>query len=268
MSLKKFLLSGAFIKQLILAGIIVIVLLALTLQGIKLYTRHGQSFPVPNFSGLNQTEIEETAKKYTLKFEIIDSVHVNNVLPGVVVDQVPKANFKVKENRTIFLTINSVLAEQVTLPKLTDVSFRQAQVLIENCGLKTGIISYQPSEYNDLVLKALVDSTEIFTGEQLPKGSFVNLVIGRDSGKETTSLPNLAGLTIEEAKIALTNALLNSGVLIYDETVLSLKDSTIARVWKQHPNSRTTESVNIGTSVDLWITIDKQKIDEAQETEL
>jgi len=265
MSLSIFLRSRKFLMHLLLAIILIVALVFLTLQGLKLYTRHGQSNPVPDFYGLNQTEAKETAKQYELRIEIVDSLYVDDAVPGAIVDQLPKAGSRVKEDRTIFLSINSTQPEQVILPQLTDVSFRQAKVLIENSGLEIGNISYRPSEYNDLVLEIQKDSEELFAGQKLPKGSSVDLIVGREQGNQATDLPNLLGLTIPEAKETLIDARLNTGVIIYDESILSAEDSTSAMVWKQQPNPRVAATTTLGSSVDLWVTVDQLKIDDAAE---
>jgi beta-lactam-binding protein with PASTA domain len=169
----------------------------------------------------------------------------------------------VKQNRTIFLTINSTQPEIVTLPQLTDISFRQAQVLIENSGLQVGNISYQPSEYDNLVLSVQIDSTDIEPGKQLAKGTRIDLIVGRQQGNKTTPLPGLIGLAVDEAQSTLTSAMLNTGVVIYDETVISSEDSLSARVWRQRPDPRVTQNILLGSSVDLWVTVDQLKIDDA-----
>lgn len=265
MSFKKFLVSRVFFINLIIAILFVVVSLFLALQGLKLYTRHGQSNPVPNFSGLTPTEAVNTAKQYKLRVVVIDSVYTNNVAPGAVVEQEPNPRSRVKENRTIFLTINSTNKERVVLPKLTDISFRQAQVLVENCGLSVGKISYQPSEYNNLVLKVEQDSTEIHQNDLILKGSSIDFTVGSDPKNEQTPLPNLKGLKVEPAKNILTDAMLNFGVLIYDKTILSAEDSLNATIWRQHPDPKATSSVRLGTSVDLWITVDEEKINKVKE---
>jgi ribosomal protein L28 len=61
--------------------------------------------------------------------------------------------------------------------------------------------------------------------------------------------------------------MLNMGVLIYDETIISKEDSLNARVWKQNPNPKVTGYVNLGSSVDIWITVDALKIEETAEPE-
>lgn len=263
MSLKKFLTSRVFFIQVLIAIVLVVVLIWITMFGLKIYTKNGQSNPVPDFYALDVTQVEALSKQYNLQFEIIDSSFNNDVPPGTVIDQVPEKGFKVKDQRTIFLTLNSTMPEQVSVPKLTEISFRQAQVLIENCGLQIGTISYSPSEYNDLVLKVLQDSIKIKTGQKLVKGSVIDLVVGRVEGNITTPLPNLIGLTLPEAQELITNAMLNTGVFIYDQSVLSPKDSLNVKVWKQNPSPKINAEVNLGSSIDLWLTIDQLKIDDA-----
>jgi beta-lactam-binding protein with PASTA domain len=267
MSLKKFLFSRTFLIQLIIAAVVIAALLFITMKGLKIYTNHGESYPVPDFAGLQKEEAAQIASNQKLLVEVIDSVYLNDMAPGAIIDQVPEAGFRVKENRTIFLTVNSTQPEQVTIPKLTDISYRQAQVLIENSGLEIGQISYQPSEYNDLVLNVQIDAENVRPGQKVDKGTSVDLTIGRTQGNTSTPLPNLSGLTIEEAENTLTHAMLNMGVLIYDETIISKEDSLNARVWKQNPNPKVTGNVNLGSSVDIWITVDALKIEETAEPE-
>lgn len=63
MSIKEFLLSKTFFKNLALAAVIVVVFIMLLLIWLNLYTRHGQSKPVPDFRGLTLRQTEELAKK-------------------------------------------------------------------------------------------------------------------------------------------------------------------------------------------------------------
>ncbi len=259
MSLKNFITSRVFLKHLILAIILVLLLIIITLQRLKSYTRHGESFPVPNFKGLTLNEIETVAKEHNLKFEIVDSMHVDGAEPGVVVEQVPVEGFKVKRNRIVFLSVNSTVPERVVLPKLTDISYRQATGLIENCGLVPGTISFEPSEYNNLVLRAEQNSAELKQGDIVEKGSSIDLVIGSSSGVQETPLPDLTGLNYVQADTLLKSRMLNKGVLICDETVLTSEDTLSALIWKQYPGTN-VKFVSLGTSVDLWLTLDSLKL--------
>ncbi|WP_319502017.1 PASTA domain-containing protein [uncultured Draconibacterium sp.] len=265
MSLGKFITSRAFVKHLLIAIGLVALLLFITLKGLQLYTKHGVSYPVPALTGLSLDEATASAEANKLRVEVIDSLYNKNFEPGTVVDQLPLANSNVKENRVIRITINSNEPEKVVLPRLTDISFRQAQALIESAGLQVGNISYQPSEYNDLVLKSLQDSLEIFEGDKIIKGSDVDLVVGRSQGNMQTTLPNLTGFNMKEAQSTITDAMLNMGAVIYDETSKTAEDSASARIWKQQPNPQFTKQVNLGSSVDIWLTTDTTIINQAYE---
>ncbi len=260
MSLKKFLLSRPFWISLAAAVILAVMLVVITLGSLKNYTRHGISYNVPDFYGMSFDEAQQAAEASHLKVQMNDSVYDKTVAPGAVVDQVPRSNQKVKEGRLIYLTINARESEKVTVPKLTDISFRQAAVLLENAGLEIDSIVYQPSEYTDLVLSAQQNNLELTEGDRLEKGSGVVLFVGQSHGNLETALPNLTGLFIEEAKMQLTEARLNLGVVIYDPSVATANDTLNARIWKQMPDSELTKQVYLGSSVDIWLTVDEVKL--------
>jgi hypothetical protein len=48
MSLKKFLTSRVFLINVFIALVLVVALVAITMQRLKTYTRHGEDFPTPN----------------------------------------------------------------------------------------------------------------------------------------------------------------------------------------------------------------------------
>lgn len=267
MSSSRFLTSRAFLIQIAIATAIVLVLIFITLKGLEIYTRHGQSHPVPDFSGMSQQEAKKIANDNNMRIEIIDSVFVEDIPPGVIVDQLPEAGHGIKQNRTIFVSINSTQPEMVTVPQLTDISFRQALVLIENSGLQVGQIIYRPSQFNNLVLEVQINSQIVNPGQILPKGSNIDLVIGRAQGNTFTPLPDLTGLLLTDAEEAITNAMLNTGVVIFDDSIVTGTDSLEAIVWRQSPSTDNTSSVLLGSFIDLWMTVDSLKLFEEKEIE-
>lgn len=144
MSSKNFFTSRTLLIQILIAIAVLVIIILITLKGLQVYTRHGQSHPVPDFFGMTPPEARKIAQNNNLRIEIIDSVFVEDVAPGAIVDQVPEAGHGVKQNRNVFVSINSNLPEMVSVPQLTDISFRQAQVLIENSGLNVGQLNYRP----------------------------------------------------------------------------------------------------------------------------
>jgi beta-lactam-binding protein with PASTA domain len=165
----------------------------------------------------------------------------------------------VKQNRVVFLTIMPVMAEKVTLPKLTDISFRQALGLIESAGLVAGEITYQTSEYNNLVLKVAQDTTTLFEGDIVGKGSSIDFVIGTNSRVQDIPLPDLTGLKHKAARELIRSYMLKQGKVSWDEDIFSSEDSVSAFVWKQYPG-KNIRFVSLGTSIDIWLTTDSLKL--------
>ena len=260
MSLIQFLKSRTFRVNFVASVSIVIILLIITFWSLKIYTRHGRSYQVPDFTGMSIIKSKQTARNQNLRVKITDSLYREGVLPGSVIDQFPEPGFKVKSNRTISLTINSSTPENVVVPNLKDISFRQAQSLIENCGLKIGSIKYKPSEFDNLVLAVLADSAEINAGDKILKGTRLDMVVGKSTGNFMTTVPDLTSLSLVEGKELIASLMLNIGVVIYDETIKTAEDSASTIIWRQQPDPRVVTEIDLGTSIDLWVTLDSLKI--------
>jgi len=259
MSIRKFLTSRVFFRHLALAIGISLAAIFLVLLSLKLYTRHGESIPVPDLTGLTEPEFSKMLDRLHLRYVITDSTYVEEMTAGGVVDQVPDAGHRVKRNRTLFLTINAIAPEQVAIPPLTDISLRQSLAQIESAGLVPGNITYKPSEFRNLVLEASIGGRQVITGEMVAKGTRVDLVVGSGEEMGLVFLPNVTGLTLQTARQIIAESMLSLGAVIYDNTVISRTDSIQARVWRQHPDFRSVLNVHAGSSIDLWVTMDEGK---------
>lgn len=267
MSIRNFLTSKTFFKHLASAIGISLVAVFLILISLKLYTRHGEAIVVPDLTGLTEYEFERLLRKSDLEYSITDSTYIEGMVAGSVVDQVPDAGHRVKRHRTLFLTINAIAPEQVKVPRLTDISLRQSLSQLESAGLIPGNITYKPSEYRNLVLEATIGGRDLQEGETVAKGSKIDLIVGSGEEMELVFLPNLTGLTLQTAQLIVAESMLTIGAIIYDNTVVSRYDSLNARVWRQHPDYRSVLNVNAGSSVDLWISMDDNKINQVNEEE-
>ena len=69
--------------------------------------------------------------------------------PGTVVEQSPRPNTKVKTNRTVYLTVTAFTSKMVVLPRLTDMSERQARSALEGIGLTNVSVAPIASDYKD-----------------------------------------------------------------------------------------------------------------------
>ncbi len=260
MSVLKFLISKKFLIHVASAvGVIVAILIA-TFISLNIYTHHGENYATPDFSGLTETQFINLVQQKKLRYKIIDSVHISEMTPGVVVEQTPKPGSKVKENRTIFFTINAFSAEQVPMPQLVDFSLRNAQVTLESYGIRVGKLIYIPSEYTQLVLGQQYKGKPIEPGTLIAKGSIIDLLVGQGLSSEKTEVPDLFGMTLEEAKVLLQSNSLNVDAVIYDDSIPSQKDSLRAFIWKQLPDIESGKKMRLGSSLDVWLTIDSIKL--------
>jgi beta-lactam-binding protein with PASTA domain len=166
----------------------------------------------------------------------------------------------VKIGRTLYLVKNSEMPEMVPMPKLLDLSLRRARSTIEAYGLVVGKLDYIPDIGVNVVLRIKVNGELIDAGNEIVKGSVVDLVLGQGLSDDKTHVPNVEGLSINSATTLLNDKFLNVGAVMYDDSVLNLKDSTIAKIFKQYPAFDTINNVNLGFSVDLWLTSDSLKI--------
>lgn len=267
MNLKDFLKTKPLLANILLATVSLAAFAYLCLLFLKVYTHHNQSIAVPDYKGMSHKEFVSITKKKHLRCEIIDSIYVEEARPGTVIEQFPSAASKVKRNRTIYLTLASVSPEKVPMPKVTDVSLREAQSRLENIGLKVGNVSYRPSEFYNLVLEQRYKNKVVAKGEMIPEGTTIDLIVGKGLSGEKTELPVLMGLTIESARSILFYNNLSIGALVYDNSISTSYDSLNAKVWKQLPDPLKTEFIELGSSVDLWLSIDEEKLNPTSESD-
>jgi beta-lactam-binding protein with PASTA domain len=260
MSLKNFLLTRVFAKNLGLAVVILVGLVIVLLIWMNIYTRHGQARSVPDFHGLTLEQTIKLAKKSKLKYQILDSVYTSAVGPGCIAGQNPLPGYKVKKWRKINLSINAVNPEMIVVPDLVGLPKRQAIALIESTGLEVGQRYYIPDLSVDFVLKQMYKGQEIKPGESIRKGSIIDLVLGKGLSNERTPVPNLVGLKLDYAKNEIISASLNLGTFIYDSTIVSADDTTNAFVFKQNPEFNESANLQLGSAVYLWLTVDSAKL--------
>ena len=260
MSVKEFIRSRVFWKQLGLAMVIGVGIILILIIWLNIYTRHGQSRPTPEIRGLTIREAEHVAGRNRMKLQIIDSVYTTIVPRGCVAEQTPLPGHRVKKGRTIQATINAFNPEMVAVPDLVGLPRRQALSIIETAGLQVGQLNYVPDLTVDFVLKQTIHGREVAPGDSVQKGMVVDLVLGRGLSSQRTTLPRLAGLTLDEARNEILGASLNLGAYVFDATVLTEEDSLRAFVFKQNPEYRSDASVQLGSAVYIWLTTDSLRM--------
>lgn len=247
-----------------IAILISLVLFLVTVIGLRLFTHHGKTIQVPDIKGYNEAQVARIISDSELRYEIIDSVYTEEVLPGTVFDQIPSAGAFVKKDRKLFLVFNAIQSERVAMPSLKNVSLRQAKVMIKQSGLKMGEIIYVSSEYKDLVINQMMSDTLIEAGCMVPKFSTIDLQVGRGLGSSKTQVPYLRGHYFVDAVDRIKQVNLNEGVVKKDNTISDDSPLDSAIVWKQYPQPEI--SAKQGKAVDLWLTMDTAVVYAADST--
>jgi beta-lactam-binding protein with PASTA domain len=260
MSFKNFIFSKVFFKNLGFAIAIIVGSIMLLLIFLNFYTRHGQARPVPDFFGLTMEETAKLAKKSRLKYQIIDSIYTTAVQRGCVAEQNPKPGFKVKKWRNVVLTINAFSPEMVAMPNLVDLPKRQAILLIESSGLEMGLLKYKPDQSIDFVLDQLYNGKKVVPGDSLQKGAVIDLVLGKGLSNQRTPVPDLMWKNLEPAKKIILGSSLNLGSYSYDNTIITGTDTINAFVYKQNPEFKEDASLQLGSAIYLWLTVDSAKL--------
>ncbi|MBO5976947.1 MAG: PASTA domain-containing protein [Bacteroidales bacterium] len=229
---------------------IVILFIALNIW-LKAYTRHDKALRVPDVTMQHLEEAALSLKNNALRFEIIDSIRNANHPAGVVLEQRPSAGSKVKENRIIYLTINSQEEKYMMVPNVKDFSQRQAIATLQALGFKIADVRFAPSEYRDLVIDVQYEGLSVSNGASLPVGTALDLIVGQGAGSEKIAIPELIGKSLDSAIIIAHESSVNIGDIYYDVEPDNKRDANKYFVYMQDPAPHM--HYNVGKRVNVWM---------------
>jgi eukaryotic-like serine/threonine-protein kinase len=239
------------------AFVAIIILILLFLLSLNWITRHGESRTVPAVVGKNINDVEKFLDTKGFDVVVQDSAYYDSLPPGFVLRQVPEADEVVKINRTVYVTINRFVPPDVEMPNLLGSSYRNAEMVLRNMGLRMGDTTYRVDFAKNSVLEQLYNGSSIKAGTKLKMGSTISLVLGSGLGSEDINVPDLVGRSYDEAR-ALLDAQGLSGLVIIDPNV---KDTFSAFVYKQNPMPRTADGARLrirpGQMIDIWLSLEK-----------
>lgn len=213
-------------------------------------TNHGETITVPKVEGMKLNEIEDFLEEHSLQFYISDSSYNSNKEPFTVTNQDPQPGAKVKEDRKIYITYNMKTAPMIKMPKLIDLSLKNAQMILKTSDLQVGQIKYVPDLAQNAVLRQLVNGKEIAAGAPIPKGSRIDLEVGDGLGNSEFQVPNVVGMPADEATTLLVGAGLQMGSVQYMDAPNGEPEGTVVR---QRPVSTPGAKIRVGELVDIWV---------------
>ncbi len=203
-------------------------------------TRHGEEFPLPDFTDQRLTEAQLGINDLNLAYEISSEEYSPGKEKGIVLNQFPIAGTDVKEGRTIKFVV-SLGQKNITIPDLSGLSVRQAMLNLETAGLVLGEIAWA---FSDTLPEKVVVFSYPNKGVEIPMGTSVNLMVNRGRASNFTFMPRVVGMTLDEASALIEDKVLKVGIVTYrtDENYL--------------PETVLEQSESEGTELDIRTEID------------
>lgn len=184
MSLIQFVKSKTFLKQLLFAGIGLIVFVFAVMKWLNYTTNHDQKIEVPSLEKMSLSAVENKLEDLDLNFVVIDSASYNpNFPPKSVIEQSPEAGNFVKEQRKIYITLNPSGYKDVEIPDLFGRTKRQATAQLLAIGFRISSKEIFVKDIAKDVVRGLkFNGKELKKGNKIPKNSIITLMLGDGEG--------------------------------------------------------------------------------------
>lgn len=196
-----FIFSRAFwfnILGIILLFVIAIVILMVSL---KSCTRHGEAVTVPTVVGMDANEAIALLEEEGFGYAVVDTLLIDSLPKGVVVEQNPAKESLVKHGRTVYMKINTSNEIMVRMPSFVGEQYKTLSVRLKHSKLKMGSVKWQKDgEVVNIVLKQMYNGRPIEPGTEIKQGSRIDFVVaGRDpNSKEEDEEEEETTSTLEE----------------------------------------------------------------------
>lgn len=222
----------SFKFNLLIVLVLCAVLYTLFFVTLGFITRHNSEIKVPGVVGRDVKMAVKELKR--LEFEVdIDSAYDPKQRPYIVLSQVPDINATVKTGRTVFLTINKAEPPKTAMPNLLNLSFRSAEMILKSNKLVLGDTSYKPDIAKGAILEQMYKGRPIRPGEMIPQGSRVDLIIGDGLGNVQFNVPDVIGMSYDEAIAILSS----TGLQFTPIWEGDISDSATAIIHDQYPKA-------------------------------
>lgn len=224
------------------------------------YTRHDVSIRVPRVENQPFKEAKSLMQERDLQVQRQVGRYNPNVDRGIVVDQTPLPDAKVKPGRRVYLTVNAGELPTVKLPDLTGMSVREAKNRLSSIGLEVGAVQEDPipSPYANTITKQ-----EPSPADSLKEGEAVDLWYSTGLGDEEVDVPNVVGYSVADARDFLLRNELRSVVVDTNLTPDGTPSQTVnvdsleQEIYVREQGNVPGSSVRAGTEIRLFTTTDE-----------
>lgn len=173
-------------------------------------TRHDAFVTVPDVRNYTYDDAATTLRAAGLEVEQVTQRYTPSAPRDAVVDQNPDPSARVKPGRRVYLTVNSGQQTMVVVPRLTDLSIREATSRLSALGLRAGELRPDsiPSQYANTITRQQPQP-----GDSLSEGGTVRLWYSTGFGSAYVTTPDVTGMILEEAESVLLDSRLRYVVI-------------------------------------------------------
>lgn len=253
--LGNFIISRKFIINFLLFGLVWFLIIWGGTTYFGSYTKHGERIEVPNLLNNNVKDISTLIGDRDIKYEILDSIYNPDLVEGTIIYQNPmptdSSGLSVKSDRVIRVRV-SKRSRLVMVPLVVSKSHRFAEAVLMTKGLRTRVNFVPSNEDQGSVISQKFKGKDITTGQQVPINSVIELTVGKRTQGEMVGVPNLNGLTINEAQ---ERFLGNSSLRLYPvySGCETTQDSLNARVIRQTPVASDSSKIPEGSTITIFL---------------
>ncbi|NLY71784.1 MAG: Stk1 family PASTA domain-containing Ser/Thr kinase [Clostridiales bacterium] len=234
------------INKVKLAAIVLALILAFPASQLILTAIQAGSAPteveVIDVTGLDVEEATKRLNEIGLELEVGNEVVSDEYEEGLIVSQDPLPEMIVKTGKTVIVNVSKGPMD-VTIPNVIGKTLSDAVFLIESFGYTKGGVS---EEYSQMP-KGVVIRQSPKAGTNADKGTSVSLVVSLGEEIKRTTVPNLIGLEVDEAKQAIENAGLSLGKISYAPSEIYAKNFVMDQ------SIRSGEEVELGTPISITV---------------
>lgn len=199
---KKYLEEHKAVKIALIAVIFLVVFFAsIGITLLALNAGNPKEVLLPDFSNLTVEEAKAKATEAKLKINVLEEKYDVEIEAGKIISQDPKyqPNFTVKEGSTINVVVSKG-QELVKVTKLIGKHKDEVRKELKELGLEMEL----EEEYNDEIEAGIIIEQDKQEGEEVLAGSKIK--VKASLGIEQVEVPDLTGLSEEEAKAKITEA--------------------------------------------------------------
>ncbi|MHB1419288.1 MAG: Stk1 family PASTA domain-containing Ser/Thr kinase [Bacillota bacterium] len=169
---------------------------------------------VPGVEAKPLAEAEEMLRAAGLVAKIGQRMNDPTVPLDYVISQTPKSGDRVRRGRVVELDVSNGPSLQ-KVPRVVGMTERLAEIELNNNGF---VVGERQRVYDPKASRGIVIDQNPKNDEPMPEGTAVELVISEGPEPQYIPMPDLRGLTLEDARKNLENNMLELGMVTYGDS--------------------------------------------------